>query len=73
MNVPAKAWLDGNERDLRMLTDLLSTTASANLPAVSGLEARHARKKGNPKHTMTIDLGRAYIGDLVAKWMDVIA
>ncbi|SKF68754.1 Uncharacterised protein [Mycobacteroides abscessus subsp. bolletii] len=48
-------------------------TASANLPAVSGLEARHARKKGNPKHTMTIDLGRAYIGDLVAKWMDVIA
>lgn len=44
--------------------------ASANLPGVSGPEARHARKKGDPKHTMTIDLARAYISDLVAKWMD---
>lgn len=49
-------------------------TASANLRSVSGTEARHARKRGNPKpkHTMTIDLGRAYISDLVAKWIDVI-
>lgn len=48
-------------------------TASANLPGVSGPEARHARKKGDPKHTMTIDLARAYISDLVGKWMDTIA
>ncbi|AMU69847.1 Uncharacterised protein [Mycobacteroides abscessus subsp. abscessus] len=48
-------------------------TVSANLPCISGSDARHARLEGSPKHTMTIDQGRAYISDLVAKWMITLA
>lgn len=48
-------------------------TGSANLPGVSGGHARHARMDGVPKQTMTIDQGRAYISDLVAKWMITLA
>lgn len=48
-------------------------TGSANLPAVSGSGARHARMEGNPKRTMKIDQGRRYISDLVAKWLDWVA
>lgn len=48
-------------------------TGSANLPEVSGADARHARMKGAPKRTMTIEQGRAYISDLVTKWLDRLA
>ncbi|MFN3005683.1 hypothetical protein [Mycolicibacterium wolinskyi] len=48
-------------------------TGSANLPVVSGSDARHARMEGAPKHTMTIEQGRAYISDLVTKWLDHLA
>jgi hypothetical protein len=48
-------------------------TGSANLPGVSGSDARHARMEGAPKHTMTIEQGRAYISDLVTKWLDHLA
>ncbi|MGV0595110.1 hypothetical protein [Mycolicibacterium porcinum] len=45
-------------------------TGSANLPGVSGSDARHARMDGAPKHTMTIDEGREYISRLVTQWLD---
>ena len=45
-------------------------TGSANLPGVSGSGARHARLAGTPKRTMTIDEGRAYVGNLVTEWLD---
>ncbi|OBI54679.1 hypothetical protein A5667_24935 [Mycolicibacterium fortuitum] len=48
-------------------------TGSANLPGVSGSDARHARMEGAPKRTMTIEQGRAYISDLVTKWLDHLA
>jgi len=45
-------------------------TASANLPSVSGEQARHARKDGTPRHTMTLDQARVFISDLVTAWLD---
>lgn len=45
-------------------------TVSANSPGVSGPSARHARMPGAPRRTMTVRDGRAYISDLVAKWLD---
>lgn len=47
-----------------------SFTGSANLPAVSGAAARHARMEGNPTRTMTLTEGRSYISRLVTKWLD---
>lgn len=47
-------------------------TGSANLPAVSGRGARHARMEGDPKRTMTIAEGRDYISGLVIKWLDFL-
>lgn len=48
--------------------------ASANRSDVSGKDARHARtEKGPPpKRTMTIQQGREYIRDIVAKWLDYL-
>ncbi|MFI6681994.1 hypothetical protein [Kribbella sp. NPDC050470] len=52
-------------------TDLKAFTASANLPTVSGADARHARgPTGQPKHTMTLHQARSMIGQLVAAWLD---
>lgn len=48
-------------------------TASANLPGVSGSDARHARMAGTPKHTMTIDQARRYISNLTARWLDSLS
>jgi hypothetical protein len=45
-------------------------TASANLPGVSGSEARHARMQGTPKRTMSLAEGRSFVGELVTKWLD---
>ncbi|MFZ2238405.1 MAG: hypothetical protein WAV90_02540 [Gordonia amarae] len=45
-------------------------TGSANLPGVSGSDALHARRAGSPTNTMTNDRARAYIGRLVAMWLD---
>jgi hypothetical protein len=47
-------------------------TGSANLPGVSGSDARHARMDGTPKQTMTVAQGRAYISDLMTKWLDFL-
>jgi hypothetical protein len=48
--------------------------ASANRSDVSGRDARHARreKRPPPKRTMTIEQGREYIRDIVAKWLDFL-
>jgi hypothetical protein len=45
---------------------------SANRRDVSGKDARHARKEKRPppKRTMTIEDGRRYIIEIVAKWLD---
>ena len=44
--------------------------ASANLPALSGVEARHARRPpGTPKHTMTLHQARNMISGLVVAWL----
>jgi hypothetical protein len=45
---------------------------SANNPDVSGDDARHAipTSPTPPTRTMTIDEGRAFINDLIAKWTD---
>lgn len=47
-------------------------TASADRYDVSGEAARHAvdRHSEPPRHTMTISDGRAYIANLVTKWLD---
>jgi hypothetical protein len=60
--IPELGWADKN-------TDS-AFTGSANLPAVSGSEARHAGMVGTPKHTMTLGDGRSYISELVANWLD---
>jgi hypothetical protein len=46
-------------------------TSSANNPAISGSDARHARppKGSQPKRKMTISEGRQYIRELVTKWL----
>jgi hypothetical protein len=44
--------------------------ASANHPVVSGEAARHARQSGKvPRHSMTIDEGRAFIQRIVRAWL----
>jgi hypothetical protein len=50
-------------------------TASADRYDVSGDAARHAVDKHAepPKQTMTINEGRAYISDLVTKWLGSLA
>ncbi|MDH6198519.1 hypothetical protein M2272_005178 [Mycobacterium frederiksbergense] len=50
-------------------------TASADGFDVSGEAARHAvdSHEEPPKHTMTIEQGRAYISDLVTKRLDHLA
>ena len=47
---------------------------SANRRDISGRDARHARreKRPLPKRTMTIEQGRQYISDIVAKWLDYL-
>lgn len=47
-------------------------TGSANLPGVSGADARHARMDGQPAHTMTLAEGRSYVSRLVANWLDLL-
>ena len=47
-------------------------TGSANLPGVSGPDARHARMGGTPKQTMTLSQGNAYVSDLVTKWLNYL-
>jgi hypothetical protein len=45
-------------------------TASANLPSVSGPDARHARStSGRPKRTMTLDQALAFIKGVVRAWI----
>jgi len=52
------------------LSDLKAFTGSANLPAVSGTEARHARApSGMPKRTMTLHQARSVISGLVLAWL----
>jgi hypothetical protein len=54
--------------------DLDSFKESANHPAVSGEEARHARRPEQPRHRqMEIAEGRSYIGNLVTKWLESLA
>lgn len=50
-------------------------TNSANNPTISGAGARHARppKGDQSKRKMTIDEGRNYISDLIAKWLDALS
>ncbi len=50
--------------------DLHAFTGSANLPSVSGEQARHARMPGTPRRSMTIDQGREFIGRLMTGWLD---
>jgi hypothetical protein len=51
--------------------DLDSFKESANLPAVSGKDARHARRREQPQHRkMPITEGRSFVSDLVSKWLD---
>jgi hypothetical protein len=47
-------------------------TSSANNPAISGSDARHARppKGSQPKRKMSISEGQQYVRDLVTKWLD---
>ena len=73
------------ERDIKRATivklgwatddEISAFTGSANNYKVSGDAARHAVDKGSgyPKHTMTIDEGRAFISDLVTKWLGSLA
>jgi hypothetical protein len=50
--------------------DISAFTVSANSPMVSGAGARHARlNDGIPRHTMTYELGRAFIDQLVLAWL----
>ncbi|MGO8940214.1 MAG: hypothetical protein ACLQLO_24910 [Mycobacterium sp.] len=42
---------------------------SANDPEVSGDDARHAVSQGDPKRTMTLAEGQAFIIDLLEKWL----
>ena len=50
--------------------DLHTFHGSANLPSVSGEQARHARMAGTPQRSMTIDEGREFIGRLMTAWLD---
>lgn len=48
-------------------------TGSANHPGVSGVDARHARlREAPPAHTMSLQEGRQFIGDLVVLWIDTL-
>jgi hypothetical protein len=65
----------GNEAALRAknwvpASDLKAFTASANLPAVSGAAARHARAStGAPKQIMDLRQARTMINLLVVAWL----
>jgi hypothetical protein len=50
-------------------------SASANHPAISGDQARHARMPGTPPITrvMTLAQARETIGNLVAHWIDALS
>jgi hypothetical protein len=51
--------------------DLDSFKESANREDVSGSEARHARRPGQPQHRkMPLDEGRSVFSALVTKWLD---
>lgn len=54
--------------------DLSAFGASANHPAVSGSEARHAVQKGRPpKRTMSLSEGEQLIRDLVRRWLESLS
>lgn len=51
--------------------DISAFTVSANSPSVSGDAARHARHNdGVPQHTMNLPTGRAFISQLMLRWLD---
>jgi len=56
--------------DLATKPDISAFTGSANLPSVSGEDARHARLAGTPKRTMQIAEARDFIGRLLTTWID---
>jgi len=61
---------DGHRTKWAPESDYSAFTASANLPSVSGSDARHARANtGSPKRTMTIHDARAFIRRVALAWI----
>jgi hypothetical protein len=61
---------DGHHTRWAPESDYRALTASANLPSVSGSDARHARGSiGSPKRTMTIHDARAFIRRVALAWV----
>jgi hypothetical protein len=61
---------DGNHTRWAPESEYSAFTVSANLPSVSGSDARHARgTPGSPKRTMTIHDARAFIRRVALAWV----
>jgi hypothetical protein len=62
--------VEGGHKRWAPMSEYNAFTASANLPSVSGRDARHARSaSGRPKRTMTLDQARAFIRGVLDAWI----